>query len=141
MAEQTASNKPVVATISLAGCFGCHMSFLDIDERTTQFIELFELHKSPLNDIKRFEKRADVGLIEGGVCNDENVEVLRYFRENCDVLVSVGACAGYGGLPALRNKLPLEECLVEAYLDAPTAQKGKAIIPHDEELPKLLDQV
>lgn len=141
MAEQTANSKPVVATISLAGCFGCHMSFLDIDERTTEFIELFELHKSPLNDIKRFEKRANVGLIEGGVCNDENVEVLRYFRENCDVLVSVGACAGYGGLPALRNKLTLEECLVEAYLDAPTAQKGKAIIPHDEELPKLLDQV
>ena len=26
-------SKPKVATTSLAGCFGCHMSFLDIDEK------------------------------------------------------------------------------------------------------------
>ena len=25
--------KPRIATVSLAGCFGCHMSLLDIDER------------------------------------------------------------------------------------------------------------
>ena len=140
MAEKASNNKPVVATISLAGCFGCHMSFLDIDERMVKFIELFELNKSPVNDIKKFTKRADVGLVEGGCCNSENVEVLRYFRDNCDVLVAVGACAGNGGLPALRNRLPLKECLVEAYLDAPTAEFGKAIIPNDEELPKLLDR-
>ena len=141
MANQAANSKPVVATISLAGCFGCHMSFLDIDERLVQFIELFELHKSPVNDIKRFEKRANVGLVEGGCCNNENVEVLRYFRENCDVLVSVGACAGYGGLPALRNQYTLRECLEEAYLSAPTAEQGRALIPNDRELPKLLDRV
>jgi NAD-reducing hydrogenase small subunit len=28
-----AAAKLKVATVSLAGCFGCHMSFLDIDER------------------------------------------------------------------------------------------------------------
>ena len=27
------ANKPKLATCSLAGCFGCHMSVLDIDER------------------------------------------------------------------------------------------------------------
>ncbi|MEY3760878.1 MAG: hypothetical protein RIR39_2369, partial [Pseudomonadota bacterium] len=33
------ANKIRVATTSLAGCFGCHMSFLDIDERMLQLVE------------------------------------------------------------------------------------------------------
>ena len=27
-----------LATVSLAGCFGCHMSFLDIDERLLELL-------------------------------------------------------------------------------------------------------
>ena len=34
--------KPKVATASLAGCFGCHMSLLDIDERILELAELVE---------------------------------------------------------------------------------------------------
>ena len=108
--------KPKVATTSLAGCFGCHMSVLDIDERILKLIELVEFDKSPIDDIKKFTGRCLVGLIEGGCCNEENVHVLQDFREHCDVLISVGDCATMGGIPALRNTIPLKECLDEAYL-------------------------
>jgi coenzyme F420-reducing hydrogenase gamma subunit len=135
-------NKKVIATTSLAGCFGCHMSFLDIDERILDLIELVEFNKSPIDDIKVFTKRVDIGIIEGGCCNSENIEVLKSFRENCDVLVSMGECAIMGGLPALRNGIPIEECLQEAYLDGPTVSKNKErILPNDNELPMLLDNV
>jgi len=134
--------KPVIATTSLAGCFGCHMSLLDIDERILQLVEVVEFNKSPIDDIKRFTKPVDVGLIEGGCCNSENVEVLRSFRKNCKVLVSVGECAVMGGLPALRNSLPLKECLEEAYLNSPTIDPAdERIIPNDEDLPIILDKV
>ena len=73
--------KAKIATTSLAGCFGCHMSILDIDERILKLAELVEFDKSPINDIKRFSGQCDVGLIEGGCCNHENVEVLRAFRK------------------------------------------------------------
>jgi hypothetical protein len=43
-----------VATVSLAGCFGCHMSFLDIDERLLELIEHIEFDRSPLTDIKQW---------------------------------------------------------------------------------------
>ncbi len=59
-------SKPVIATASLAGCFGCHMSLLDIDDRILKLVELVEFHKSPIDDIKTFTKTVDVGLIEGG---------------------------------------------------------------------------
>jgi coenzyme F420-reducing hydrogenase gamma subunit len=134
-------SKAVIATTSLAGCFGCHMSLLDIDERILKLVEVVEFNKSPIDDIKRFTKPCDVGLIEGGCCNSENVEVLRSFRKNCKVLVSVGECAIMGGLPALRNSIPLKECLEEAYLNVPTVDAGEPIIPNDEDLPIILDKV
>jgi NAD-reducing hydrogenase small subunit len=132
-------SKPIIATASLAGCFGCHMSLLDIDDRILKLIELVEFHKSPVDDIKTFSKRCDVGLIEGGCCNSENVENLRAFRMNCNVLIAVGECAIMGGLPALRNGIPVKDCLEEAYLKSPTVDDH--IIPNDPELPIILDKV
>jgi NAD-reducing hydrogenase small subunit len=133
--------KPKIATTSLAGCFGCHMSLLDIDERILQLVDLIEFGKSPINDIKEIKERCAVGLIEGGCCNEENVEVLRNFRENCDILISVGDCATMGGIPAMRNMLTLEECLREAYVDGPTVFNPERRIPNDPEIPLLLDKV
>ncbi|MCX6998309.1 MAG: NADP oxidoreductase [Kiritimatiellaeota bacterium] len=135
--------KKIIATTSLAGCFGCHMSLLDIDERLLELIELVEFNKSPINDIKEFTKECDIGLIEGGCCNDENVHTLISFRQHCKVLVAVGECAIMGGLPALRNVIPLQECLAEAYLHGPTVADSnpQRIIPHDSDLPKILDRV
>jgi NAD-reducing hydrogenase small subunit len=73
-----------IATTSLAGCFGCHMSFLDIDERIIPLLDLVEFDRSPITDIKHCGP-CDVGIIEGGICNAENVHVLREFRKNCKI--------------------------------------------------------
>jgi NAD-reducing hydrogenase small subunit len=135
-------SKTIIATTSLAGCFGCHMSFLDIDEKILDLIELVEFNKSPINDIKKFTKKCDIGLIEGGSCNSENVHVLKDFREHCKILISVGECAIMGGLPAMRNGIPIRECLEEAYLNGPSVRNNdKRIIPDDPELPIILDKV
>lgn len=133
--------KPNIATASLAGCFGCHMSLLDIDERILELVNIAELHKSPLTDIKKFSQRCAVGLIEGGCCNEENVNVLQTFRENCDILISVGDCAINGGVPAMRNMLPLKECLEEAFIKGITVHNPYARIPNDPEIPLLLNRV
>jgi len=133
--------KPRVATTSLCGCFGCHMSLLDIDERILQLAEIVDFDRSPIDDIKHISQRCTVGLIEGGCANEENVEVIREFRRMCDILVSVGDCATTGGLPALRNTVPLRECLEEAYIHGPSVHNPSGEIPDDEELPLLLDKV
>lgn len=133
--------KKIVATVSLAGCFGCHMSLLDIDAELLDVLELITFDKSPLNDIKTFTTRCHVGIIEGSCCNSENVETLRKFRENCDLLVALGECSVWGGLPTMRNSMPLSECLEEAYLNSVTGEPGNTIIPYHEDLPKILDRV
>jgi len=128
-----------VATCSLAGCFGCHMSFLDIDERILDLAEVADFDRSPLTDIKHCGDQVDIGLIEGGLCNAENVHTLREFRKHCKILVAVGACAINGGIPAMRNHIPLAECLEEAYLHGIGVENPH--IPNDPELPLLLNKV
>ncbi len=135
---EAVQHKLKVATTSLAGCFGCHMSLLDIDERLFGLLDKIEFDRSPLTDIKHCG-RCDIGIIEGGVCNAENVMVLREFRENCRILVAIGACAVTGGLPAQRNHLDLGLCLQELYKTEPSLARG--MIPNDPELPLPLDKV
>ncbi len=128
-----------LATVSLAGCFGCHTSFLDIDERLTELLEHINLGRSPLTDIKAVGF-CDIGLIEGGLCNAENVAVLRDFRAHCKTLVAVGACAINGGLPAQRNHLDLGALLSDVYRNREGLSAGSSI-PNDPELPLPLNKV
>jgi NAD-reducing hydrogenase small subunit len=132
------SGKVKVATTSLAGCFGCHMSFLDIDERIVELNKHVEFDRTPITDIKEVGQ-CDIGLIEGGVCNAENVEILKEFRRNCRILVAMGACAINGGIPAMRNSFELKACLEEAYVNGVGVDDPQ--IPNDRELPLLLNKV
>ncbi len=138
--------KARVATASLAGCFGCHMAFLDMDERLLDLMTRVEIDRSPFTDKKRFTQRCDIGIIEGGCCNEENVHVLQDFRRNCDALIAVGQCAIMGGLPAMRNAImhsddPLRECLEEAFINGRYIRIQTHNIPNDPALPLLLDEV
>lgn len=127
-----------VATASLGGCFGCHMSFLDIDERLLELVEHVTFDRSPITDIKTFGV-CDLGIVEGGVCNAENVHVLREMRKACKVLVALGACAINGGLPAWRNSRALGDLINEVYSEE-RGNRAKVKLD-DPELALLLDKV
>ena len=132
------AGKIKVATATLCGCFGCHMSLLDIDERILELVKIVEFDRTPLTDIKAIG-HCDIGIIEGGVANAENVEVLREFRSQCRILVATGACAVNGGIPAMRNQFDLKECLEESYIDG--IGLHNRMIPSDPEIPMLLNKV
>jgi NAD-reducing hydrogenase small subunit len=126
--------KPKISTDWMAGCAGCHMSLLDIDERILQVLELAELRSSPITDLKEpDEDGVDVGILEGGVNNTSNEEVAHKFRERCKILVALGDCAVFGGIPAMRNFVGAEEALRRAYIETEsTDENGR--IPDDPEL-------
>lgn len=138
-AIRTGQTRLRLATTSLAGCFGCHMSLLDLDERLFTLFERVEFDRSPFTDFKTLGT-CDIGLIEGGLCSVENVQVLREFRAHCRTLVAVGACGINGGLPAQRNHLDLGRLLEEVYATRPGLASGSAV-PNDPELPLPLNRV
>ncbi len=109
--------KPKVATAWLGGCSGCHMSFLDMDERLIELAGKIELVYSPLADIKEFPRDVDVALVEGAVTNNENEEEAKKIRRNSRFVVSFGDCAVSGNVTALRNAHDLDVVLNRAYVE------------------------
>jgi len=126
--------KPKISSDWMAGCAGCHMSLLDMDERIARVAELAELRSTPITDLKHpDESGVDVGILEGGINNTSNEEVARLMRSRCKILVALGDCAVFGGVPAMRNFFTLEETLRRAYIETEsTDESGK--IPNDPEL-------
>jgi NAD-reducing hydrogenase small subunit len=126
--------KPKVSMDWLAGCAGCEMSMLDMDERIVQVAELVDIRSTPITDLKvPDESGVDVGILTGAVNNTYNEEVALRMRKRCKHLVALGDCAVFGGVVAMRNFFTLEDSLKRAYVDTEsTDDSGK--IPTDPEL-------
>lgn len=126
-----------LATAWLDGCSGCHMSFLDMDERLIALADQVDLVYSPLVDAKEFPSGVDVTLVEGAVSSTEDDRRIRLIRDRTRLLVSLGDCAVTANVPSLRNPLGVEAIMHRAYIENVTLQPQ---IPQ-EDLPALLPSV
>lgn len=130
--------KPRLSTVWLGGCSGCHMSFLDLDERLIDLAARVELCASPFTDYKEFPE-TDITLVEGAVANEEHLAQIRTIRRRTKILVSLGDCAVTGNITALRNVFPLENVLDRAYRETASVVIG---IPRGNgAVPRLLPRV
>ena len=107
------------ATAWLGGCAGCHMSFLDLDERLIDLAGIIELVYSPIADVKEFPDNVDVTLVEGAVANLDNLKLALEIRARSRLVVSFGDCAVTGNVPSLRNKLGVDDLLTAVYHEGP----------------------
>jgi NAD-reducing hydrogenase small subunit len=131
-----------LATVWLGGCSGCHMSFLDLDEDLIEIAGKIDLVYSPVIDVKEYPVDVDVCLVEGAVCNEDNLHLLRKIRRQTKVLVAFGDCAVTGNVPAIRNQLGLrndESVLQRAYVEG--AQSNPSVPRDPEIVPALLPRV
>jgi NAD-reducing hydrogenase small subunit len=131
-----------LATVWFGGCAGCHMSFLDLDEFLIDLAGLVDLVYSPVIDVKEYPENVDLCLIEGAICNEENLELLHKVRQRTRVLVSFGDCAVTANVPAIRNQLGLgndESVLQRAYIE--NAQHNPCVPKADGIVPTLLKRV
>jgi NAD-reducing hydrogenase small subunit len=92
-------SKARIATVWLDGCSGCHMSFLDMDERLLDIAASADLVYSPLVDAKEFPENVDVTLVEGAVSSEEDLHKIKHIRERTKILVSLGDCAVTANVP------------------------------------------
>jgi NAD-reducing hydrogenase small subunit len=131
-----------VATVWLGGCSGCHMSFLDLDEFLIELAGKVDLVFSPVIDVKEYPEDVDICLVEGAVCNQDNLEIIRKVRSRTRVLVSFGDCAVTANVPAIRNQLGLgngESVLQRAYVEG--AQTNPGVPKEPGIVPALLERV
>ncbi len=131
------NGKPTLATVWLDGCSGCHMSFLDMDERLLALAEQADLVYSPLVDRKDFPDQVDIALVEGSVSNEEDLAKIKKVRAHTRILVSLGDCAVTSNIPGMRNAFGVKPVLERAYVDTATIPKP----PPSSVIPALLDRV
>ena len=133
--------KPNLATVWLAGCSGCHMSFLDLDEWLLELADRANIVYSPVaSDIKTYPSDVDIALVEGGVANTDNLELLLRVRANTRILESFGDCAITANIPGMRNMLRgSDPVLRRGYLEL---ADGSGQLPHAPGIvPELLERV
>ena len=131
-----------VATVWLGGCAGCHMSFLDLDEFLIELAAKIDIVYSPVIDVKEYPEEVDLCLVEGAVCNEDNLEIIQKIRKRTSVLVSFGDCAVTANVPAIRNQLGLDSSqsvLQRAYVEG--AQTNPSIPREPGIVPALLERV
>ena len=129
--------KPTLATVWLDGCSGCHMSFLDIDERLLELATKIDLVYSPLVDRKDFPELVDITLVEGAVSNEDDLTKIKKVRAHTNVLVSLGDCAVTSNIPGMRNPFGVRAIIDRAYVDTVSIPRPAP----SSVIPRLLDRV
>ncbi len=133
----SSSQKIKLATVWLDGCSGCHMSFLDIDERLLELGDKVDLVYSPLVDFKEYPEQVDVVLVEGSVSTTDDLKKIRMIRQRTKTLIALGDCAVTGNIPAMRNGFDLQRVCNRAYVENVQMKGGMPT----EGVPELLEPV
>ena len=115
-------SKLKLATVWLDGCSGCHMSFLDMDERLLALAELVDVVYSPIVDTKEFPDEVDIALVEGAVASVDDEKKIKKIRAHSKLLVAMGDCAVAGNVPSMRNPIGPQVILDRAYMENVTLQ-------------------
>lgn len=109
--------KTRIATVWLDGCSGCHMSFLDMDQRLLDLADKIDLVYSPLVDAKVFPDNVDLTIVEGAVSNEDDLHKIRIVRPRTGLLMALGDCAVTSNVPGMRNYFSRDEILRRAYIE------------------------
>jgi len=118
------------------------MSFLDLDEFLIELAGKIDLVFSPFIDVKEYPENVDLCLVEGAVCNQDNLEMIHQVRRRTRIVVSFGDCAVTGNVSAIRNELGPgnAQCVLQcAYLEG--AQSNPAVPKEPGIVPLLLERV
>ncbi len=136
-----------VASEWLNSCSGCEISLVDLGERLLDVLQRVDfVHIPVLFDHKYFgqtgEKQhldipeADVGIISGGIRNEEHAEIAAHMRSRCKMIIALGTCATHGGIPALANGFPVQDLLERCFTTETTDENPRMFEPP---VPPLLD--
>jgi F420-non-reducing hydrogenase small subunit len=130
-------------------CGGCEVTILDIGEPLLEVLKQVQIvHMPVLMDHKLFGQtgegsemeipEADVGLIAGGIRSEEHKKLAQEMRKKCKILIALGSCACYGGIPALANQYITQELLEKVYRGSVSTESNG--LPC-EQIPPLTDRV
>jgi F420-non-reducing hydrogenase small subunit len=140
-----------VASEWLNSCSGCEIAILNLGETLLDVLPQLEfVHIPVLMDHKYYGQTGEgdthhleippavVGLVSGGIRNQEHLEVALAMRRSCQVIVALGTCATHGGIPSLSNLFQGEDILERYYRGCENTDAHAN--PSDPALPPFFDR-
>ncbi len=132
--------KPQIAIFSLTGCEGCSLAILELEDTLLDLLGAVEI----VNFREGMTERSwdiDIGFVDGAVSTPHDEEEVKHFRECCNTLVAIGACACLGGINTLKNSQGRDAYASYVYgmhsewFPAADARPISAVVKVDYELP------
>jgi F420-non-reducing hydrogenase small subunit len=119
-----------------ASCGGCEIAVLEIGEKILDFAAVADIVFWPVavdfkyHDVEQMpDKYIDLCLYNGAIRTSENLEIAQLLRAKSKVLAAFGACACFGGIPALANQTDRSGVFRRAYFDAPSVSNQSGTLP------------
>jgi sulfhydrogenase subunit delta len=103
MTATAAPARPTVGIVKFASCDGCQLSLLDLEDELLDVVGKFDVVEFPEASTNRSPGPYDVLLVEGAISTEDQLREITELRAKTKTLVTIGACASYGGIQALRN--------------------------------------
>jgi coenzyme F420-reducing hydrogenase gamma subunit len=107
--------KPSIAVYKFSSCDGCQLTILNLEDELLDLVGVVEI--AYFLEATRAMRPGpyDIGIVEGSVTTEEEIERIKTIRQNVGVLVALGTCATAGGVQALRNFGDLEQLTNTVY--------------------------
>jgi len=133
-------NKKKIAIYSATGCRGCDQTLMDVHyqvdslTRGADIVFWPYLSGSPLEDLED-QKEVDLCFFSGAIRTEMDRQAAVKLREKSRLMIACGACAAYGGMPALFNLKNIQNRHLSEDLDntetsdSPAGVKGPALPP------------
>lgn len=109
------TNKPTVAVYKFSSCDGCQLGLLNLEDELLEIVGLVEFAYFLEARRQVLPGPYDIGLVEGSISTEEEVERIKKIRQECGVLIAIGTCATAGGVQALRNFGNVEQLTETVY--------------------------
>jgi sulfhydrogenase subunit delta len=136
------ASKPKVGIFGLTGCAGDQLQILNCEDELIHITEQLDIVDWVMAKSENdHASRLDIAFVEGVVATQRDLQALKEIRARTRVLVGIGTCAVWGGLPAMRNELPREVLAHEVYkkgaafLDTVEARPASDFVPFEVLLP------
>jgi coenzyme F420-reducing hydrogenase gamma subunit len=114
-----AMNKVKIGSFDFTCCEGCQLQLANKESTLPDFLNLLDIRNFREISSERHDDY-DIALVEGSITRRDEIDRLKAIRAQAKVLIAFGACACFGGVNNLKNKIPQDEAIREVY-------DGKAI--------------
>ncbi len=106
--------KPKVAFFKLSSCAGCQLTALNIEPILLDVLGVIDVKYFVMAKRENHGGPYDIGFVEGAVTSPRELEELKKIREECSIVVAMGTCACFGGIPSIKNFCGMTQKEVEA---------------------------